>query len=112
MNFDYSDEQQQLADSLQKYLAQNYSFEQRKAILQSASGCSDAVWSTFAELGLLALALPEADGGFGGGAVDLMAPLEACGQALVVEPLLDHLVICAGQQFGQIPAGQFILSHR
>lgn len=92
MDFEYSDEQRQLADSLGKFLSQQYGFEQRKAILQSASGCSDAVWSTFAELGLLALALPEADGGFGGGAVDLMAPLEACGQALVVEPLLDHLM--------------------
>ena len=67
MNFDYSDEQQQLADSLQKYLTQNYSFEQRKAILNSASGVSAAVWTTFAEMGLTSIALPEADGGFGGG---------------------------------------------
>ena len=63
MNFDYSDEQQQLADSLQKYLASNYGFEQRKAILNSATGQSDAVWNTFAEMGLTSIALPEADGG-------------------------------------------------
>ena len=42
-------------------------------------------------MGLTALALPEADGGFGGGALDLMAAMEACGQALVVEPLLDNI---------------------
>ena len=92
MNFDYSDEQQQLADSVRKFLAQSYGFEQRKAILQSARGDSDAVWKTFAEMGLTALALPEADGGFGGGAIDLMPVMEACGEALVVEPLLDHIV--------------------
>jgi alkylation response protein AidB-like acyl-CoA dehydrogenase len=91
MNFDYSDEQQQLADSLQKYLAGNYGFEQRKAILNSAAGQSQAVWNTFAEMGLTSIALPEADGGFGGGAVDLLAAMEACGEALVVEPLLDNV---------------------
>ena len=46
MNFDYSDEQQQLADSVRKFLAQSYGFEQRKAILQSARGDSEAVWKT------------------------------------------------------------------
>jgi len=91
MNFEYSDEQQQLADSVRKFLAQAYGFEQRKAILESASGTSDQVWATFAEMGLTAIALPEADGGFGGGAIDLMAVMEACGEALVVEPLLDHV---------------------
>jgi alkylation response protein AidB-like acyl-CoA dehydrogenase len=91
MNFEYSDEQQQLADSVRKYLANDYTFEKRKAIVHSASGCSDTAWATFAELGLMAIALPEADSGFGGGAVDLMAVMEACGEALVVEPLLDQI---------------------
>ena len=89
MNFDYSDEQQQLADSVRKYLGNAYDFEKRKAILHSASGFSEPVWAAFAEMGLTAIALPEDDGGFGGGAVDLMAVMEACGEALVVEPLLD-----------------------
>ncbi|MBL8340987.1 MAG: acyl-CoA dehydrogenase family protein, partial [Rubrivivax sp.] len=93
MNFEHTEEQRQLADSLNKYLAANYGFEQRKAILQSASGLSDAVWTAFAEMGLTALALPEEDGGFGGGALDLMAAMEACGRALVVEPLLDHIAL-------------------
>ena len=91
MNFEYSDEQQQLADSLRKYLASHYGFEQRKAILNSASGVSDSAWAAFAEMGLTSIALPEADGGFGGGAVDLMAAMEAFGEALVVEPLLDNV---------------------
>jgi alkylation response protein AidB-like acyl-CoA dehydrogenase len=95
MNFEHTEEQRQLADSLNKYLALHYGFEQRKAILQSPRGFSDAAWAAFAEMGLAALALPEADGGFGGGALDLMPAMEACGQALVVEPLLDHIALGA-----------------
>jgi alkylation response protein AidB-like acyl-CoA dehydrogenase len=102
MNFELSDDQQQLADSVRKMLAADYGFEARQAIVRSASGFSESAWATFAELGLTALALPEADGGFGGGALDLMATMEACGEALVAEPLLDHiafgirLLACAG----------------
>lgn len=92
MNFDYSDEQQQLADAFAKLLASQYGFEQRKAIIASPEGVSDRLWAAFAEMGLTAIALPEADGGFGGGAVDLMPVMMACGEALVVEPLLDHVV--------------------
>ena len=91
MNFEYSEEQQQLADSVRKYLANEYDFEKRKAIIRSDSGISDQVWATFAELGLTALSLPEADGGFGGGAIDLLATMEACGEALVVEPLIETI---------------------
>jgi alkylation response protein AidB-like acyl-CoA dehydrogenase len=93
MNFDLTDEQQQLADSVRKYLANAYGFEARQAIVQSASGESDAAWATFADMGLTAIALPEADGGFGGGAMDLMAVMQACGDALVVEPLLDNIAL-------------------
>lgn len=92
MNFEYSDEQQQLADALRRLLANEYGFEQRKAIVASATGTSAKLWSAFAEMGLAAVALPEGDGGFGGGAVDLLPVMMACGEALVVEPLLDHVV--------------------
>jgi len=91
MNFEYTEEQQQLADSLRRYLANEYGFDRRKAIIASPEGVSDIAWAAFAELGLTAITLPEADGGFGGGAVDLMAPMEACGEALVVEPLIETI---------------------
>ena len=91
MDFEYSEEQQQLADSLRKYLSGKYDFEARKAIINSSKGISDEAWSTFAELGLSAIPFSDADGGFGGGAVDLMAAMEAFGEALVVEPLLDNI---------------------
>ena len=65
MNFEYSEEQQQLADSVRKYLSSKYDFEARKATINSVSGLNESAWSTFAEMGLTAIALPEADGGFG-----------------------------------------------
>lgn len=91
MNFELSDEQQQLADSVSKFLSADYAFEKRQEIVRSESGLSDKVWSTFADMGLTALALPEADGGFDGGAMDLMPVMQACGEAHVVEPLLDNI---------------------
>jgi alkylation response protein AidB-like acyl-CoA dehydrogenase len=92
MNFDYNEEQQLLADSVRRYLQKDYDFEARKKILASAEGWSEAVWSTFAEMGLTGLPLSPDYGGFGGGAVDLMSVMEAFGEALVVEPYLPTLL--------------------
>jgi alkylation response protein AidB-like acyl-CoA dehydrogenase len=89
MDFRLNDEQQQLAESVKKFLAKDYGFEQRKAILATDSGASDKVWATLAEMGVLALSLPEAAGGFGGGAVDMMSAMEAAGDVAMVEPLLS-----------------------
>jgi alkylation response protein AidB-like acyl-CoA dehydrogenase len=88
VNFDYSEEQQLLADSIRNFLAKNYTFEARKAIIESAAGYSDQVWATFAEMGLLGLPFAGEYGGFGGNAVDLMVVMEAIGEGLVVEPYL------------------------
>jgi alkylation response protein AidB-like acyl-CoA dehydrogenase len=92
MDFRLNDEQQQLAESIQKFLAKDYSFDQRKAILATPTGTSDKVWNTLTEMGVLAISLPEAAGGFGGGAVDLMSAMEAAGDVALVEPLLSTLV--------------------
>jgi alkylation response protein AidB-like acyl-CoA dehydrogenase len=95
MDFDYSEEQKQLADSLQKYLTSNYGFEARKKTLLSDQGFSPSAWSAFADMGLTALPFNADLGGFGGGAVDMMAVMEAFGDALVVEPLLDHVALAS-----------------
>ncbi len=92
MDFELSDEQRQLADSLERLLAQQYGIEQRRAIIASADGFSGEMWGRFAELGILSLPVSEAAGGFGGGAVDLMRPMALMGEALVVEPVLAQLV--------------------
>ena len=88
MNFDYTEEQQLLANSIKQFLAKDYTFEARKEIIQSASGYSEQVWATFAEMGLLGLPFPHEYGGFGGSAIDLMPVMEAVGEGLIVEPYL------------------------
>src|SRR5688572_4575319 len=92
MNFDYSEEQQLLADSVRRLLQKDYEFEARRKIVASAEGYSPQVWAKFAEMGLTALPLSPDYGGFGGGAVDLMGVMEAFGEALVVEPLVPTLL--------------------
>ncbi len=93
MNFEYSEEQQLLANSVKQFISKDYTFEARKEILESASGYSDRVWATFAEMGLLGLPFGNAYGGFGGSAVDLMPVMEAIGEGLVVEPYLSTVGI-------------------
>ncbi|MFM1987516.1 MAG: hypothetical protein RJA99_473 [Pseudomonadota bacterium] len=92
MDFELSEEQRQLADSVGRYLADHYDFESRKKIVRSDAGSSDAVWKQLADFGVLAIPFSEEAGGFGGGAVDLMSAMQAIGQALVVEPVLATLL--------------------
>jgi alkylation response protein AidB-like acyl-CoA dehydrogenase len=91
MNFDYSEEQQLLADSVRRYLAKSYDFESRKKIV-AGEGWSAQAWAQLAEMGLTGLAVPAEHGGFGGGAVDLMGVMEAFGEALVVEPYVPTVL--------------------
>ena len=91
MNFDYSEEQKLLADSVVRFLNASYGFEARKKIIEG-EGWSAKIWATFAEMGLTGLPVSADHGGFGGGAVDLMGVMEAFGEALVVEPYLPTLI--------------------
>jgi pimeloyl-CoA dehydrogenase small subunit len=88
MNFDYSEEQRLLADTLKRFLATNYTFDARAKIVASAAGYSEDVWAALAEMGLLGVPFDTEYGGFGGSAVDVMIILEAIGEGLVVEPYL------------------------
>src|ERR1700694_6201324 len=85
MNFDYNEEQQLLAASVKRFIDKNYTFEARKKIVASNEGYSHAIWSTFAEIGLLGLPFSSDVGGFGGGAGELMSVMGGHGAALVVE---------------------------
>ncbi len=86
MDFNFKEEQLQLADALKRWIARDYTFEARRAIVGSAAGVSDAAWATLAELGLAALPLPAAQGGFDGDAVDMFVVMQELGRGLVVEP--------------------------
>ncbi len=95
MDFEFNEEQQLLADSVRKYLATSYDFEARRKLIASPFGFSQSAWSMFAEMGLTAIPFSTEAGGFGGGAVDMMAAMEAVGESLVVEPLLDHIALAS-----------------
>jgi alkylation response protein AidB-like acyl-CoA dehydrogenase len=86
MDFTFSDEQQQLRDALRRYLEREYPFDARQEIVASEAGVDDKHWRAFAELGLLALPVPEAQGGFDGGPFDMLVVMQELGRALVVEP--------------------------
>ncbi len=93
MDFTLSDEQRLLKDSVERLLADRYAFDQRKNHLKEPNGWSAALWSQYAELGLLGLPFAEEYGGFGGGAVEIMLVMEAFGRALAVEPYLATVVL-------------------
>ncbi|SVD67269.1 uncharacterized protein METZ01_LOCUS420123, partial [marine metagenome] len=71
MDFSYTQEQQMLKESVQKFVQKNYAFDARKKIIASEEGYSKENWELFAELGWLTVPFKEEDGGFGGSAVDL-----------------------------------------
>ena len=96
MDFDLSEEQRLLKESVDGLLTDAYDFEQRKKYMKEKGGWSKAVWSKLAEQGLLGLPFAEADGGFGAGGVETMIVIEALGRALVVEPYLATVVIAGG----------------
>jgi pimeloyl-CoA dehydrogenase small subunit len=96
MDFELSEEQRLLKQSVERLLADRYGFEQRTAYMKEPGGFSRAMWKQYAELGLLALPFAEEDGGMGGSAVDVMIVMEAMGRALVLEPYLATVVLAGG----------------
>jgi alkylation response protein AidB-like acyl-CoA dehydrogenase len=96
MEFNYSEEQLALQDTLQRFISRDYDFDKRRKFSASSLGYSAEAWSQFAELGLLALPFPEDFGGLGGTAVDIMLVMEQFGQGLLLEPYLSTVVICGG----------------
>jgi pimeloyl-CoA dehydrogenase small subunit len=96
MDFDLSEEQRLLKESVDGLLTDAYDFDARKKYMAEKGGWSKAIWSRLAEQGLLGLPFAEEDGGFGAGAVETMIVMEALGKALVLEPYLATVVIAGG----------------
>jgi len=95
MDLSWSSEQQQLRDSVERWVAQSYAFETRRKLVASELGWSRDNWRQFAELGWLGAALPEDFGGIGGSAVETLIVMEGFGRGLVVEPYLSTVVLGA-----------------
>jgi alkylation response protein AidB-like acyl-CoA dehydrogenase len=118
MDFNFTQEQQQFADALQRWAAKDYSFEQRNKIVYSADGVSPQAWSGLTELGMTALPVPEAQGGFSGSAIDMLVVMQELGRGLVVEPywatvMGAEFLKCAGghdAMLEQVGAGELKLA--
>jgi alkylation response protein AidB-like acyl-CoA dehydrogenase len=93
MNFEHTEERRMLADSLNRFIAEQYSFETRNKVVGTAQGFSSEIWQQFAELGVIGALFREDDGGFGGSGFDIAVVFEALGRGLVVEPLLGSAVL-------------------
>jgi pimeloyl-CoA dehydrogenase small subunit len=96
MDFDLSEEQRLLKESVDGLLTDSYDFDARKKYMKEKGGWSKVMWGKLAEQGLLGLPFAEADGGFGAGGVETMIVMEALGKALVLEPYLATVVIGGG----------------
>jgi alkylation response protein AidB-like acyl-CoA dehydrogenase len=94
MNFEFSDDEQQLREAVQRYVERGYGFERRRAIAR-AGGFSAEAWGELAELGLLGLGTSDADGGMAMGPVAAMLALEALGRGLVLEPVAAVALVAA-----------------
>ena len=96
MEFTLAEERRLLQDTVRRFLSREYTFEKRRANLAGAEGWSREAWRGLADLGVLGLGIPEADGGMGGDAFDTSIVMEALGRALVVEPYVASVVLGAG----------------
>ena len=93
MDFSFTSEQDMLRDTVAKLIAQQYDFDTRRKVAKSDAGWRPEMWAQFAELGLLGASFSEAEGGFGGGAIEAMIISEEFGKGLVIEPYLQTVVI-------------------
>jgi alkylation response protein AidB-like acyl-CoA dehydrogenase len=93
MDFSFTDEQQMLQDTARRLIADRYTFDARNRARASKEGWSREVWSQFAELGLLAVNIPEEEGGIGAGPVGTMLICNAVGEGMLLEPFLSSAVV-------------------
>ena len=96
MDFNFSSEQEQLRDTVNRLIEREYEFnKQRHAIITSPQGYSEKVWQSMAEIGVLGIGIDETHGGFGGNMTDTMIVMDAIGRGLVVEPYFATVVLGA-----------------
>jgi alkylation response protein AidB-like acyl-CoA dehydrogenase len=95
MDFEFTEDQAMLRDSVRRLIAREYTFERRQTILGSQHGFSAQIWSLMSEQGIFALGLPEDAGGYGG-ATEIMLVMEEIGRGLVLEPFMSTVVLGGG----------------
>lgn len=95
MDFNFTEEQDMIRDSLGRLIREQYDFDKRREIVSSDAGWSPEMWAKFAELGIFMAPFAEEDGGLGGGPIDAMVVAEEFGKGIVVEPFIPS-VVCGG----------------
>ena len=96
MDFNFTDEQNMIRDSLGRLIRDQYDFDTRMGVIRSETGWRPELWAQLAELGLLMAPFPEEEGGLGGGPVDAMVVMEEFGKGLVIEPFVPTVVLAGG----------------
>ena len=104
MDFELSEEQRLLKDSVERLTTQRYDFEARKKYMKETDGWSRALWKQYVDLGLTALPFAEEHGGIGGGPVETMIVMEAFGRALALEPYFASVIL--GGSFVKLGASE------
>src|SRR5581483_12422542 len=95
MAFTLLEEEQMLADVVGRFVEKEYEFEARRRLAATPQGWSDEHWATLAEMGVLALNVPQEHGGLGAGPVETLLVMQAFGRGLVLEPFLSSAVLGA-----------------
>ena len=96
MNFELSEEQKMIQQSVERFVQENYDLPKRVEISSKDPGYSKEYWGSMAELGWLGLPFDEKDGGFGGNQIDTLVIMEQFGKGLVLEPFIANVVLGGG----------------
>ena len=96
MNFELSEEQKMIQQSVERFVQENYDLPKRVEISSKDPGYSKEYWGSMAELGWLGLPFEEKDGGFGGNQIDTLVIMEQFGKGLVLEPFIANVVLGGG----------------
>jgi alkylation response protein AidB-like acyl-CoA dehydrogenase len=92
----FSDEQEQLRDSVRRFLADKSPITEVRRLMETPDGYAREVWAQMADqLGLLGLTIPEQYGGTGSGPAELTVVLEEMGAALLCSPYFSTVVLAA-----------------
>ena len=109
MNFEHSEDRRMLADSLNRFVSEQFTTEQRNTVAYGAAGHSPQLYAQLADIGAIGALFPESAGGLGGAGFDISLVFECLGRGLLTEPLLGALLVGQGLVLAGNAAQQALL---
>lgn len=106
MDLQYTPEQNQLRESVERFVREEYDFTRRRKLVTSDAGHDESCWRQYADFGWLAIPFSEEEGGIGGDATDTGIVMEGVGRGLLLEPYLANVVLAGGVLSAMGSAGQ------